>query len=86
MQLLASGVHPKIASERLGHASVGITLDLYSHVTDTMQSEAALKLDLAMQGAKNSSQARYRLSVANPVAKRRSKQRCALNSLIKSTT
>ena len=52
-QLLASGVHPKIASERLGHASVGITLDLYSHVTDTMQSEAAVKLDLAMQVAKS---------------------------------
>jgi integrase len=51
-QLLASGVHPKIASERLGHASVGITLDLYSHVTDTMQSDAALKLDSAMQVAK----------------------------------
>jgi integrase len=52
-QLLASGVHPKIASERLGHASVGITLDLYSHVTDTMQSEAAAKLDSAMQVAKS---------------------------------
>jgi integrase len=52
-QLLASGVHPKIASERLGHASVGITLDLYSHVTDTMQGEAAAKLDLAMQVAKS---------------------------------
>jgi integrase len=52
-QLLVSGVHPKIASERLGHASVGITLDLYSHVTDTMQSDAALKLDLAMQVAKS---------------------------------
>ncbi len=51
-QLLASGVHPKIASERLGHASVGITLDLYSHVTDTMQSDAAVKLDSAMQVAK----------------------------------
>lgn len=51
-QLLASGVHPKIASERLGHASVGITLDLYSHVTDTMQSDAALKLNSAMQVAK----------------------------------
>ena len=51
-QLLASGVHPKIASERLGHASVGITLDLYSHVTDTMQGDAALKLDSAMQVAK----------------------------------
>ncbi len=48
-QLLADGVHPKIASERLGHASVGITLDLYSHVTDTMQGDAALRLDTAMQ-------------------------------------
>jgi integrase len=37
---LAHGLHPKIASERLGHASVGITLDLYSHVTPTMQREA----------------------------------------------
>jgi integrase len=52
-QLLASGVHPKIASERLGHASVGITLDLYSHVTDTMQGEAAAKLDSAMLVAKS---------------------------------
>lgn len=51
-QLLASGVHPKIASERLGHASVGITLDLYSHVTETMQNEAAVRLDSAMQVAK----------------------------------
>jgi integrase len=52
-QLLASGVHPKIASERLGHASIGITLDLYSHVTDTMQSDAAQRLDSAMQLAKS---------------------------------
>ncbi len=52
-QLLISGVHPKIASERLGHASVSITLDLYSHVTDSMQSEAAVKLDSAMQDAKS---------------------------------
>jgi integrase len=52
-QLLSSGVQPKIASERLGHASIGITLDLYSHVTDTLQSEAATKLDSAMQAAKS---------------------------------
>jgi integrase len=36
-QLLASGVHPKVAQERLGHSSVGITLDLYSHVLPGMQ-------------------------------------------------
>jgi integrase len=38
---LTAGVHPKIVSERLGHATVGITLDLYSHVTPTMDSQAA---------------------------------------------
>jgi len=32
-QLLLAGVHPKIAQERLGHASITTTLDLYSHVT-----------------------------------------------------
>jgi integrase len=35
--LLSSGVHPKVASERLGHSKVGITLDLYSHVLPGMQ-------------------------------------------------
>src|SRR5262249_13316103 len=43
-QLLASGVHPKIAQERLGHSTITTTLDLYSHVTDTMQAEAAERL------------------------------------------
>jgi integrase len=37
---LKHGMHPKVASERLGHASVAITLDLYSHVTPGMQREA----------------------------------------------
>lgn len=44
-QLLLSGVHPKVAQERLGHSTITTTLDLYSHVTDTMQSEAAERLD-----------------------------------------
>ena len=35
--MLANGVHPKVASERLGHSKVGITLDLYSHVLPGMQ-------------------------------------------------
>lgn len=39
--LLTSGVHPKIASEALGHSTVGITLDTYSHVLPNMQAEAA---------------------------------------------
>jgi len=48
-QLLASGVHPKIAQERLGHSTITTTMDLYSHVTDTMQSDAAAKLDAAFR-------------------------------------
>lgn len=38
---LKTGVHPKIVSERLGHATVGITLDLYSHVTPGIARDAA---------------------------------------------
>lgn len=49
--LLASGVHPKIAQERLGHSNVGITLDLYSHVLPGMQEDAAAKVDLAIRTA-----------------------------------
>ena len=47
--LLASGVHPKVASERLGHSKVGITLDLYSHVLPGMQADAAARVDDAMR-------------------------------------
>jgi integrase len=42
--MLGANVNPKIVSERLGHASIKITLDTYSHVTPTMQREAAKKL------------------------------------------
>ena len=50
-QMLAAGVHPKIASERLGHSSIGITLDLYSHVMPGMQADAAEQVDAALQAA-----------------------------------
>lgn len=43
--LLKQGVHIKVVSERLGHASVSITLDTYSHVLPNMQKEAAKKLN-----------------------------------------
>ncbi len=43
--LLAAGVHPKIVQERLGHESIAMTLDLYSHVSMTMQQEAAERLE-----------------------------------------
>lgn len=43
--LLQEGVHPKVVSERLGHAGITITLDTYSHVIPGLQDEAAAKLD-----------------------------------------
>jgi integrase len=49
--MLASGVHPKIASERLGHSRVGITLDLYSHVVEGLQENAVALVDDAMAKA-----------------------------------
>ncbi|MGC2078962.1 MAG: site-specific integrase, partial [Xanthobacteraceae bacterium] len=52
-QLLAEGVHPKIAQERLGHSSISITLDLYSHVLPGMQAEAVAKVDAKLQAAMN---------------------------------
>ena len=51
--VLAAGVHPKVASERLGHSKIGITLDLYSHVLPGMQSEAAARVDDVMREAIN---------------------------------
>jgi integrase len=51
--LLASGVHPKIASERLGHSKVGITMDLYSHVMPGMQEDAAARVDRALDDVIN---------------------------------
>ncbi len=49
--MLAAGIHPKIASERLGHSKVVITLDLYSHVLPGMQSEAATRVDALISDA-----------------------------------
>jgi hypothetical protein len=38
---LARGVHPKVVSEMLGHATIALTLDTYSHVIPSLQQEAA---------------------------------------------
>ena len=38
---LQAGVHPKVVCERLGHSSITVTLDTYSHVLPTMQRDAA---------------------------------------------
>lgn len=43
--LLKQGVHPKVVQERLGHAGIAITLDLYSYVAPGLQQAAANKFD-----------------------------------------
>jgi integrase len=43
--LLKAGVNPKIISERLGHSTIVLTLDVYSHVLPDMQSEAVEHLE-----------------------------------------
>jgi integrase len=43
--LLLAGVHPKVVSEMLGHASIAITLDLYGHVLPDMQREATAAME-----------------------------------------
>ena len=48
--LLGRGTHPKIVSEMLGHTTIAITLDLYSHVTPTMHREAARTMDEILRG------------------------------------
>ncbi len=45
--LLAKGVNPKIVSEMLGHASIAITLDTYSHVLPNMRDQAAKAMEEA---------------------------------------
>jgi integrase len=43
--LLVAGVHPKVVQERLGHSTIAMTMDVYSHVLPSMQQEAAEKID-----------------------------------------
>jgi integrase len=51
--MLASNVHPKIVQERLGHSSIAITLDIYSHLMPNMQGEAAAMVDGVLRAAIN---------------------------------
>jgi integrase len=46
--LLGKGTHPKIVQEILGHATVSITLDTYSHVLPTMQDQAVANMESAL--------------------------------------
>lgn len=49
--LLRADVHPKVVSERLGHSTIAITMDTYSHLIGGMGEEAARRLDEALRRA-----------------------------------
>jgi integrase len=51
--MLDANVHPKIVQERLGHSSISLTLDLYSHTTPGMQKKAAASIDSMMRAARS---------------------------------
>ena len=48
MWLLTLGIHPKVVQERLGHATIAITLDTYSHILPDIQRGAAEALETAL--------------------------------------
>ena len=49
--MLRQGVHPKVVQELLGHSTVSVSLDTYSHVTPGPQRAAAMKFDRELEGA-----------------------------------
>ena len=51
--MLRQGVHPKIVQERLGHAKVGTTLDIHSHVTPGLQQAAALRFEEGLAASRD---------------------------------
>lgn len=63
--MLKQGIHPKIVPERLGHSSIAVTLDTYSHVTAGLQEAAARSFDQAFPVSYNDN--------ANKTASRASK-------------
>ncbi len=54
--LMIQGIHPKVVSERLGHSNIRITLDLYTHVMESLQKEAADQVDTFMRKAMEENQ------------------------------
>ena len=48
--MLEAGVHIKVVQERLGHSSIAITGDVYSHVTQGLQDEAAARVAAVVDG------------------------------------
>jgi len=53
--MLKQGTHPKIAQERLGHSTISVTLDTYSHVAPGLQEAAAMRFDEAFKASSKES-------------------------------
>ena len=50
---LSAGINPKVVSERLGHATIAMTTDTYSHVIPGLQEEAALAIEQLLAQARS---------------------------------
>ena len=55
--LIKTGAHPRVVQERLGHSTISITLDTYSHVLPGLQEAAAVRFDEALGEARSDSAA-----------------------------
>jgi len=50
-EMLRQGLHPKVVAERLGHATTRMTLEIYSHMTPDLESDAAERMDATLRRA-----------------------------------
>jgi integrase len=48
---LAAGIHPRVEADRLGHSTVQLTLELYSHAVESVGMDAAAKMGTLIYGA-----------------------------------
>jgi len=85
--MLKAGEHPKIVSERIGHANIGITLDTYSHVLPGLQEAAAERFDRVLEEgllAKNSDPNVCKMFAIDEGVERRPYRSRTCDTLIKS--
>ena len=74
--LLAQGVHPKVVSEQLGHATIALTLDTYSHIIPSLQQEATGVMATAILGSGSRRlNGGYGRTMAEPEAERSGRSR-----------
>ena len=64
--ILQQGIHPKVVQEQLGHTDITLTLNAYSHVLHSMQTEAAEKMDDLLTSPIDVSKELKKLKEQNP--------------------